>query len=79
MLEPTSLTRSAIHRLPRQELITWANAHCLLEHLSDHEVTAMTKTQVVDEVMGALLRAEMYEDHRAFAQDDVARPLDELI
>lgn len=76
---PKSLTRSALNKLSKAELADWAESRCLLEHLDHHEVVALTKTQLLDEVEGALLRAEVWEDRRALATDTVSKPLEELI
>ncbi|HMG41159.1 MAG TPA: hypothetical protein VK611_07500 [Acidimicrobiales bacterium] len=78
--EPAALTKSAIGKLSRDELVAWATSCSLLEHLTEDDLAALgTKGKVVDEVTGALLRAEVDEDRRAAATDEVARPLAELI
>lgn len=78
--EPTALTRSALGKLSRDELVAWATSCSLLEHLSEDDLAALgTKAKVVAEVTGALLRVEVAEDHRAAATDEVARPVAELI
>lgn len=79
LTEPRSLTRTGLWSLHKPALITWATGRCLLEHLGTDEVAAMTKDQIVDEALGAILRAEVAEDRRALATDTVARPTEELI
>jgi len=79
MREPKSLTKSAIGKLTREELVTWATSRCLLEHLDTAEVNALSKSKLLDQVMGALLFAEVAEDHYAAGHDTVARSLDDLI
>jgi hypothetical protein len=79
MAEPKTLTESGLRALTKAELAEWAEGRCLLEHLDPDEVEALTKAALVDECMGALMRAEVYEDRRALATDTVSRPLEELI
>jgi hypothetical protein len=66
---PTSLTRSGLNRLRRADLIAWAERKALLEHLNRGEVFGMTNTQIVDEILGALLRVDVELEYRAFADD----------
>lgn len=77
--EPKNLTKTAISKLSRDDLVVWATGRALLEHLDSAEINDKTKGDLVNEVMGALLRVEVAEDHHAAATDTVARPVDELI
>jgi hypothetical protein len=79
LTEPKSLTWTGIWSLHKPNLIAWATSRCLLEHLDTDEVKAMTKDQLVEECMGAILRAEVAEEHRAAALDTVSRPIAEII
>jgi hypothetical protein len=79
LMEPRSLTRTGLWSLHKTNLRAWAEGRCLLEHLDPEEIDALTKDQLVDELMGVLLRAEVFEDRRALATDTVSRPLAELI
>lgn len=79
LTEPKSLTRCGIWSLHRDNLITWAKGLCLLEHLSDEEIDKANKERLVVECLGAILRAEVTEEHYAAAHDTVARPVGELI
>jgi hypothetical protein len=77
--EPRNLTQTAMWETDRAGLQAWATGRCLLEHLDPAEVDGLTKKVLIAEIQGALLRAEVAEDHRAAATDEVARPLAEII
>jgi hypothetical protein len=79
LTEPKSLTRCGLWSLHKGNLIAWATGRCLLEHLGTDEVAKLTKDQLVEECLGAILRAEVAEEHRAAATDTVARPVAEII
>jgi len=75
----TMPTKTQLRKMPKAELVEFAQAHCLLEHLDRAEVDAMTKAAVLAEVDGALLRIEVANDHEAMATDTVAKSVAEVI
>jgi hypothetical protein len=79
LTEPKSYTRCGLWSLHKPNLRAWATGRCLLEHLDPDEVDALTKERLVEEILGAILRAEVAEEHRAAALDTVSRPVRELI
>lgn len=79
MNAPKSLKREDIAALPREDLVRWAEAKCLLEHLDAHEIAAMDHIAIVGEVMGALLRLEVWEDRRAMATDTQSHSVEDMI
>lgn len=79
LMEPKSLTRCGIWSLHRDNLIAWAKGRCLLEHLDDEEIAKLNKGGLVEECLGAILRIEVAEDHRAAATNTEARPIRDLV
>lgn len=77
--EPRNLTQTAMWETSRPGLDQWAEGRCLLEHLDPDEVAKLSKKALIEEIMGALLRLEVFEDRRALATDTVARPTADLI
>lgn len=79
LTEPRSLTRTGLWSLHKSALRTWATGRCLLEHKGADELDAMTKDQLVDEILGVLLYIEVQEDRRALATDTLARSVEEIV
>jgi len=79
LMEPKTLTRCGLWRMHKDNLRAWATGRCLLEHKDDAELDALTKDQLVDEVLLSIDTAEVWEDRRAGATDTVARPIEELL
>lgn len=80
LTRPTSLTRCGMWNMHKANLVAWARSACLLEHLSDDEVAALTKGGVVEECLGAFLRLEVAEEHEVAAGvRETSRSLDELV
>lgn len=76
---PRNTTKTAMHLTERAGLEAWAEQHSLLEHLDRAEIAKLSKKALIDEIQGALLRVEVFEDRMALATDTVARPVEEII
>lgn len=73
------MNKTARRKMAKGDLLAWATANCLLEHLSSDEAEALTKPALLAEIDGALLRMEIAEDYHAAATDTTARSTEELL